>query len=100
MSVLPNGLFVMVFQFRQITPKIGVRIATSPWGPFGDVKIVYQCPEANLLESIICYNAKAHPHLSRPGELLVSYNVNTLKQKDQRRFGDIYRPRFFRIIAE
>lgn len=99
-SVLPNGLFVMVFQFRQITPKIGVRIATSPWGPFGDVKIVYQCPEANLLESIICYNAKAHPHLSRPGELLVSYNVNTLKQKDQRRFGDIYRPRFFRIIAE
>ena len=47
------------------------------------------------------YNAKAHPHLSRPGELLISYNVNTFDfWGDFFRDADIYRPRFIRLKLE
>ena len=41
----------------------------------------------------------AHPHLSKPGELLISYNVNTLNFWDHFNYADIYRPRFINIIA-
>ena len=43
------------------------------------------------------YNAKAHPHLSDPDHLLISYNVNTNIGGDfwyHFERGDLYRPRF------
>jgi len=41
--------------------------------------------------------SKAHPHLSKPDELLVSYNVNTISFDMHLRKGDIYRPRFISL---
>ncbi len=43
------------------------------------------------------YNAKAHPHLSPPGELLIRYNVDSSDFWGQFKNADIYRPRFIRL---
>ena len=47
-------------------------------------------------KGIYAYNAKAH-HLSRHGELLVSYNVNTTSMDMHMKHAEIYRPRFVNI---
>ncbi|MCA9973253.1 MAG: DUF4185 domain-containing protein, partial [Anaerolineales bacterium] len=96
---LPDGRFLLVFQHLQASRRIAIRVGTSPTGPFGPPITIYTCPEPDLRSGIFCYNAKAHPHLSNPGELLISYNVNTTNFADNLRFSDIYRPRFIRLIA-
>jgi hypothetical protein len=55
-------------------------------------------PRAN--PSVYYYHAKAHPHLSEPGSLLVSFNVNATNFWDHFAWADIYRPRFLRLRVE
>ena len=96
-SALPDGRYVCVFQLDGIGKRVALRIAESPTGPFGPVHKIWKPPELDMDEDIFCYNAKAHPHLSRPGELLISYNVNSFEFGDHFRNADIYRPRFIRV---
>lgn len=102
LSVTPvgNGKYVLVFQVDTIGPDIGIKVGDSPVGPWGPLHRIYTTPEAALDPEIYTYNAKAHPHLSKPGELLISYNVNTLDFFDHFRYADIYRPRFIRLILQ
>ncbi|MBW8889574.1 MAG: hypothetical protein JF616_17600 [Fibrobacteres bacterium] len=74
--------------------KLFVRIGDSPAGPFGDRHDVYVAPEWSPSDSIVTYNAKAHPSLSRDGNWLVTYNVNTTSWARDLADADIYRPRF------
>ena len=100
LSVTPlaDGRYLLVFQLDAISPRVAVRYGESPVGPWGEVQEVYTCPEAATEPDTFCYDAKAHPHLSAPGELLVSYNVNTFDFfGDFFRDADIYRPRFIRL---
>lgn len=98
---LPNGKYLLVYQEDAIGRDVAVRIGESPVGPFGPSRPIYTCPEPSFDEDWFTYNAKAHPHISGPGELLISYNVNTFDF-----FGDFfnnadsYRPRFIRLIYE
>jgi hypothetical protein len=96
-SPLPDGRFVLVFQRDGMSEYVAVRIGETPVGPFGPVKDIWRCSEVDDDPDIYTYNAKAHPHLSRPGELLISYNVNTFDFWDLFARPDIYRPRFIRI---
>jgi hypothetical protein len=95
-SVTPlgNGQYILVFQ---IGSSVGVRFGESPTGPFGVMRFIYDCPEVLEDPDIFVYNAKAHPHLSTPGELLISYNVNTFDFWDHFTNADIYRPRFITL---
>jgi hypothetical protein len=93
---LADGHYLLAYQKFGIGDETAVRLGTSPVGPFGPPLTVWTCPEAQIDPDIFCYNAKAHPHLSQPGELLVSYNVNTFDFADQV-YADIYRPRFIRL---
>ena len=93
---LPDGRFVLVYQKVGIGPETAARVGTSPTGPFGPAVTLWTCPEADVDPDIFCYNAKAHPHLSGPNELLISYNVNTFDFADHV-YADIYRPRFIRV---
>ena len=78
-----------------------MRIGESPVGPLGPMQRIYRAPEVDFDPDIFVYNAKAHPHLSRPGELLISYNVNTFDFfGDFFQYSDIYRPRFIRLIVD
>lgn len=102
LSVTPvgNSKYLLVFQVDTLGPDIGVKIGDSPVGPWGPLQRIYTTPEAALDPDIYTYNAKAHPHLSPPGELLISYNVNTLAFPDHFRYADIYRPRFIKLILK
>lgn len=100
-SPLGDGQYILVSQVDSNGPQVAIRIAPSPVGPWGEQIVIYECPEATTPpEGRYAYNAKAHPHLSRPGELLISYNVNTHINTDHYKYGDLYRPRFIRMVFE
>jgi hypothetical protein len=96
-SPLSEGGFALVFQLNALGRDVAIQISKSPVGPFGQPLTVWTCPEPDLDPHIFAYNAKAHPHLSQPGELLISYNVNTFDSADHFSNADIYRPRFIRV---
>jgi len=93
-----DGKYVLVVQQGGVSGnRVAVSVGDSPVGPFGPYVPVHACMEPEEGHGIYSYNAKAHPHLSRPGELLASYNVNTTSMDAHMAFGGIYRPRFIRI---
>jgi len=96
LSVNPSGdgRYLLTFTVMGLSEKIGIRVGDSPVGPFGEIHEVYTCPEY-AEKGLFPYNAKAHYHLSRPGELLVSYNTITLNfWEDIQKDATIYHPRF------
>ncbi len=104
MSVTPitGGRYLMVFQKDAIGTQVAVSVGTSPVGPFGPVTDVYDVKD-DLKDSpsLFSYNAKAHPVLSQPGELLISYNINSFDfSGDIKKFPHLYRPRFIKLKYE
>jgi len=96
-SPLPDGRFILAYQLDGLSRDVAVSYGNGPTGPFGPPIPIYRCPEPDLSPNIYTYNAKAHPHLSNPGELLISYNVNTFDFWEHFTNADIYRPRFIRL---
>lgn len=96
MTPLPDGRFILIFQVMGLSDKVGMRIAESPVGPFSDIKEIWTAPEWK--DGLWTYNAKAHFNLSKPGELLISYNTmaddfwNAIRTN-----ADIYHPRFIKL---
>ncbi|WP_051791486.1 DUF5005 domain-containing protein [Amycolatopsis jejuensis] len=66
--------------------------AKSPAGPFTGGEFVYVAPEGG--PGRFTYNVAAHPEISRPGELVISYNTNAEKLSDLYADIDRNRPRF------
>lgn len=93
-SPLADGRYVLVFQLDGLSGQVAVRYADTPVGPWSDYEVVYTAPEDTLTPDTYTYNAKAHPHLSTPDRLLISYNVNTFDFFENFENADIYRPRF------
>jgi len=95
-SMLLDGRCVLVYQHESISPIVAMRVAKSPYSSFGKKIDVWHCKEA--ANNIFAYNAKAHPSLSAPGELLISYNVNAFDFKNEiKEDPNLYRPRFLKI---
>lgn len=70
----------------------------SPTGPWIGPTTVYQAPDyAGTDPNVFTYNAHAHPEFTRNGELLVSYNVNSLNFADDMSDVRLYRARFIRV---
>jgi hypothetical protein len=102
LSVTPteDGRYLLTFTILGISDKIGIQVGTSPVGPFGEIHEVYTCPEYKE-KDLLPYNAKAHYHLSKPGELLVSYNTITINfWEDIQKDATIYHPRFIKVKYE
>jgi hypothetical protein len=93
-SVTPvDGRYVLTTSDATLGDKIYVATADSPTGPFTGWTAVYTAPEAG--NGIYApYNIAAHPELSRPGELVISYNVNTWAISDIYANANNNRPRF------
>lgn len=91
------GKYVVVCQLTTKGNEISVYVGDSPVGPFLEPTKLYYTAEPEAGNGIYAYNAKAHPHLSKPGELLTSYNVNTTIWQMHDKDGSIYRPRFITI---
>lgn len=104
MSVTPlgDGRYIMVFQREGVSNQVAIRLGASPYGPFGPIQNIYDV-SGDLKESpnFFPYNAKAHPVLSKPGELLISYNINSFKFFEEiGSFPQLYRPRFIKLKYE
>lgn len=96
-SPLPNGKFILVYQEDTLGPWVSCKIGDSPTGPFGLATHLWYCDEVDTIPDAFVYNAKAHPHLSKPGELLISYNVNNFDFWYNFENSAAYRPRFIRV---
>ncbi len=59
--------------------------------------MIYRCPEGKQAKSLYCYAGKMHPELSRPGEIVVTYAVNSGNFSDLFSDAQIYWPRFVRL---
>jgi hypothetical protein len=94
---LPDGRYALVFSLDTLSNRIAMKTAPNPWGPFGNTEVIYDIP-VPAVPQVFTYNAKAHPHLSAPGELLISYNVNAVDFRDHFTYADIYHPRFIKLI--
>ncbi len=99
MTPLEDGRYLLVFQVDGIATQVAFRLAASPAGPFGPVVPIYQTKDSiSALPDLYSYNAKVHPVISKPGELIISYNVNSTNYlKDIKRMPHLYRPRFIRL---
>lgn len=90
-----KGKYLMVSM--SLDANVFIRVGDSPAGPFSARKNVYVAPEWSVVDSIYTYNAKAHPSLSRNGDWLISYNVNTTSWSRNLKAADIYHPRFISV---
>ena len=96
---LPDGKYALVYQYAGLMPTIYMQIGDTPVGPFGPRLKVWDTSEDVKEKGLFSYNAKAHPAISKPGELLVRYNVNSFDFFNQiKKIPNLYRPRFVRII--
>lgn len=101
---MTSGMFknkyMLVYTDATMSPYIKMAVSDKPEGPFEDAEFIYYCPEEKKYremgdEGIYTYNCKAHPHLSKKGELLISYNVNSTTNYNE----DTYRyyPQFIKM---
>lgn len=96
-SPLADGRYALVFQVGGMSNEVGLRLGLTPYGPFGPIIKVWSCKESQH-KNYFTYNAKAHPCLSKPGELLITYNVNAFDfLKEMKANPNLYRPRFIRV---
>ncbi len=102
-----DGKFVLVYTEGCIGTKLNFAVADAPNSKFSEPTTFYRCPEPKLFAEevkkacgpkaeVVTYNAKAHPRLSKPGELLVSYNLNVFHVREGVIFAEkkYYFPRF------
>jgi hypothetical protein len=100
LSVTPlkDGRYAMVFQTDGIGNTVGLRLSNHPQGPFGPIIKLWECQEPKIGKTFFVYNAKVHSNLSKPNELLISYNVNSFDfLNDIKVRPNLYRPRFIRV---
>lgn len=96
---LSDGRYALTFQTDGLGKYVGLRLGASPVGPFGKVIELFDVSESVAGDKdLFPYNAKAHPVLSGPDELLISYNVNSFDFfNDIKHSPNLYRPRFVRV---
>jgi len=105
-----DGKFILVYTEFCITPSLNFAVSDSPFAKFSAPTTFYHCPEPKEYDdevkaahgpqaNLVTYNAKAHPRLSKPGELLVSYNLNIFGMKEGMLFTDKKHafPRFVKL---
>lgn len=98
LSPMPDGRFILAHQFFGMEQDVAVQIAKNPAGPYFPVRKIWHCREWESDLDYFSYNAKGFPHLSKPGELLIAYNVNSMDfWNDIPKEPRLCRPRFFRL---
>lgn len=98
LSPMPDGRLVLAHQYFGMENEVAVQVTKSPAGPYLPLHKVWRCPEWEADFDYFAYNAKGFPHLSKPGELLIAYNVNSMDfWNDIPKEPRLCRPRFFRL---
>ncbi len=98
-SPLPDGRYILVYLNGGMGSEVAMRIGASPVGPFGSVHKLYEAKVSN--PKYYTYNAKAHPSISKPGELIITYNQNSYDFTNQLKLNPVlYHPYFLRMKFE
>ncbi len=104
MSVIPlkkgyfKGKYLAVFQYDSIGKYVSYAVMDSPFEYNASVCPLFLTPELKRYNSTTyTYNAKAHLHLSKEDDILVSYNVNDMSMKANKEDCSIYHPRFLSL---
>jgi len=90
------GRFAAVYSL-DLSGDIVLRESDTPAGPWRGRRVIYHCPEAKPSRPLFCYAGKAHPELGGPGELIVTYAVNSSNFSDLFNDPSLYWPRFLRL---
>jgi len=88
--------YLMVHSEQFLGRRILARTALRPEGPWSDPAPIWTVKEPAADSNLFTYAAKAHPELARPGEILVTYAVNSRDFGQLFRDASLYRPRFLR----
>lgn len=94
---LYKGKYILVYQQIGNGAHTAYRIGETPTGPFDEAVQIYYTTVPEEGQQRYVYNAKSHPHLSKPGQLLVSYNTNSASDKGHMDNGLSYRTRWICI---
>ncbi|HEX4071891.1 MAG TPA: hypothetical protein VHX68_11995, partial [Planctomycetaceae bacterium] len=93
----------VIWTLVQSEPFLGKRIllrrAPRADGPWSSPTFLARVSDVERSRSYFTYAAKGHAALSRPGELLITYVVNSNQFADLMEDMQIYRPKFLRVIA-
>ncbi len=89
--------YVTIYTENGMSKNILMRTSPTPTGPWSKPQKLYECPEQNWHKTYFCYEAKAHPELSAPNELTLTYVCNSMDFWQMAKDARIYRPRFVRI---
>ena len=94
-----KGKYLAVFQYDSTGDKVAYSIGETVHGPFTKPRVIYLTEEVSNYNvgTTYTYNAKAHLHLSRPKDILVSYNCNDMSMKQNKLDYSIYHPRFLNL---
>ncbi|MGH7131899.1 MAG: DUF4185 domain-containing protein [Phycisphaerales bacterium] len=92
-----RGVWVAIHSEPMLGHHIQARTALRPEGPWSAPKNIYLVPEVEADKRLITYAHKVHPQLSRRGELLASYIVNSSDFGQVMADASLYRPRFVRV---
>ncbi len=93
--------YVLLSQERGIgTGEIYTYTSDQPVGPWNNKQMIYRTTESEKDKDIITYNAMAHPQYIENGELLICYNVNSLKPARIFENIDFYRAVYLRVPME
>lgn len=92
-----NGEYFLMTQNYDLDPELFLYNSKTPLGPFLNQQTIYCTPETE--GNIITYNAFVHEQFSTEDNLLISYNINSLKFEDVFTNADNYRPRFINVTG-
>jgi len=97
-SYLP-GLrkYALVYSENGLSDRILGRFADAPEGPWTEPGLLYTCPEMKKDRKNFTYAAKAHAHLAKGNELVISYAVNSFELAPVINNAELYWPRFVRV---
>jgi hypothetical protein len=94
-----RSIWVLIQSEPLLGKRIFVRTAPRPEGPWSATRPIFSVPEVAKNRAYFTYAAKGHASLSRPGELLVTYLVNSQNFGDLVKDTTIYHPKFLRVPA-
>lgn len=94
-----GGKYALVTADTNITfsPAFVGYTADSPTGPFTGPAHLFEAPQEYPGKPVITYDARVHSAFGSGGNLVVSYNVNSLNNDDNYADARIYRPRFVNV---
>ncbi len=96
-TIAGKKVWVLIHSEPFFGTRIMARTAPAMHGPWSSARPIYQVPHIDRDKKHFTYAAKAHPELSKPDELLVSYVVNSFDFGESATNAGIYRPRFIRV---